>query len=64
MSSNQPSSSSKTPQQTDNASGDKQQQQQQTPTQKETIPQLGALEEDDEFEEFASEAKIEPVIWT
>ncbi|CAG8442208.1 5903_t:CDS:2 [Funneliformis caledonium] len=54
MSSNQPSSSSKTPQQADNAGGDKQQQQQ-TPAQKETIPQLGALEEDDEFEEFASE---------
>jgi len=55
MSSNQPGSS-KVTQQTDNTSDDKQQQQQeQTPPQKDSIPQLGALEEDDEFEEFTAE---------
>ncbi|GBB99370.1 hypothetical protein RclHR1_00350026 [Rhizophagus clarus] len=55
MSSNNPSSPSKAPQ-ADNSAGDKQQQQQQqTQPQKESIPQLGALEEDDEFEEFIAE---------
>ncbi len=56
MSSNHPGSSSK---ETDNTSDDKQQQQQQQPPpQKDSIPQLGALEEDDEFEEFAAEGKL------
>jgi hypothetical protein len=55
MSSNNPGSPSKAP---DNNAGDKQQQQQQqTQPQKESIPQLGALEEDDEFEEFIAEGK-------
>ena len=59
MSSSNPGSS-KTPQKTDNTSGDKdkqQQQQQEDQPQKESIPQLGALEEDDEFEEFTAEGK-------
>ncbi|CAB4394091.1 hypothetical protein RhiirA5_350977 [Rhizophagus irregularis] len=55
MSSNNPGSPSKVSQ-VDNNTGDKQQQQQQqAQPQKESIPQLGALEEDDEFEEFIAE---------
>jgi 26 proteasome complex subunit DSS1 len=61
MSSNQ-GSSSKSTQPTDNNSSDKdkqqqqqQQQKQEDQPQKESIPQLGALEEDDEFEEFTAE---------